>query len=133
MNHETQSECKLTTTTAEPERTRGGRTYVPAVDILEQGDELLLRADVPGARADDIDIQYERGTLTIAARVAPRGDPNRTWVLREYGVGDFVRTFQVGEGIDAQKISAEVRDGVLTLHLPKAESARTRKITVRGG
>ncbi len=133
MNHETQSECKLTTTSAEPERTRGGRTYVPAVDILEQGDELLLRADVPGARADDIDIQYERGTLTIAARVAPRGDPHRTWVLREYGVGDFVRTFQVGEGIDAQKISAEVRDGVLTLHLPKAESARTRKITVRGG
>ena len=118
-------------TTDQPERIRSGRTYIPAVDILEKRDELLLLADVPGARAENIDVRYERGELTLTARIDER-QPGRTdWVHREYGVGDFVRTFQVGEGIDAAKIAAEVSNGVLTLHLPKAEAAKTRKIAVK--
>jgi len=104
---------------------------VPAVDIIEKDDELLLMADVPGARADGIDIQYERGELTITARVQPRQPAGTTYLLREYGVGDFVRTFRVSEAIDASKIEAEVADGVLTLHLPKAEALKTRKIAVK--
>ncbi len=114
------------------ERTRGGRSYVPPVDIIERGDELLLMADVPGARAENIDVDYERGELRITARVEPRQDPRTTYLLREYGTGDYVRTFQVGEGIDASKIEAEVNQGVLTLHLPKADEARARKIAVKG-
>lgn len=124
---------KQVNTTEQPERTRSGRTYVPVVDILERPDELLLLADVPGARADGIDIDYDRGTLTIAARVTPRQAPAQTFMLQEYGVGDFVRTFQVGEGIDASKIEAELNGGVLRLHLPKAEAAKTHKIAVKGG
>lgn len=115
----------------QPERTRSGRTYSPAVDIIEKPDELLLLADVPGAKADGIDIHYERGELTLTARVDERQPEEGNWVLREYGVGDFVRTFQVGEGIDAAKIKAEVTGGVLTLHLPKAEAAKTRRIAVK--
>ena len=122
---------KRTTTVDEPERIRSGRTYVPAVDIIERRDELLLLADVPGAQAEDIDIQYERGELTLTARVTPRQSAPPTYLLNEYGVGDFVRTFQVGEGIDAAKIQAEVNSGVLTLRLPKAETAKTRKIAVK--
>lgn len=118
-------------TSDEPEQVRSGRTYVPVVDIIEQDDELLLLADVPGAKAEGIDIRYERGQLTLAARVEPRRSAESTYFLHEYGVGDFVRTFQVGEGIDASRIRAEVKAGVLALHLPKAEAARTRKITVR--
>lgn len=114
------------------ERVRSGRTYLPNVDIAERPDEFLVTADVPGARAEDIDVNYERGTLTIEARVERRQDPQRTdFLCREYGVGDFHRTFQIGEGIDASRIEAEVKDGVLVLHLPKAEAVRPRKIAVR--
>lgn len=122
---------KRVATMDQPERTRSGRTYTPAVDIIEKPDELLLLADVPGAKAEGIDIHYERGELTLTARVDERQPEEGNWVLREYGVGDFVRTFQVGEGIDAAKIKAEVTGGVLTLHLPKAEAAKTRKIAVK--
>ena len=113
------------------ESTHGGNTYVPPVDIIERDDELLLVADVPGANADGININYERGELTLAARVQPRRNPETDDLLCEYGVGDYVRTFRVGEAIDASKIEAEVSNGVLTLHLPKAEAAKTRKIAVR--
>lgn len=113
------------------ERIRSGPTYRPAVDIIENANELLLVADVPGASGDDIDIQYERGELTICAKVKPRQDENVTYLLGEYGVGDFCRTFRVGEDIDDTRITAETKNGVLTLHLPKRESAKPRRIEVK--
>lgn len=117
----------------QPERTRGGRAYRPHVDIVENGDKLMLLADLPGARAEDIDVQYENGMLTLAARVKPRQPEGCTNMLFcEYGIGDFVRTFQVGEAIDASRITAEVANGVLTLHLPKTAAAKLRRIAVKG-
>jgi HSP20 family protein len=116
------------------ERIRAGRTYVPSVDIVEEQDRMLLIADVPGATPENVDISYERGLLTIHARVKPRQDPKKTnYLLREYGVGDFHRSFEIGEGIDASKIEAEMHDGVLTVHLPKAAELLPRKITVKTG
>ena len=91
------------------ERLRPGRTYVPHVDIVERDDRLLLVADMPGVRSDDVDIRYERGELIIHGKIEPRQDPQNTqYVLREYGIGDFYRVFQVGEGIDASKIEREL-------------------------
>ena len=116
----------------QPEMTRGGPTYRPNVDIIEKDDELLLLADLPGTKADSIDIDYERGELSIYARIEPRQSPKAIYLLREYGVGDFHRTFRVGEAIDVNRIEAEVKNGVLTLHLPKVEAARPRKIKVSG-
>ena len=115
---------------ATAERTRCGQCYRPNVDILEQGDELLVLADVPGARADSIDVNFEDGTLEIHALVEPRQNDEQDYLLREYGVGDYYRTFHVSEAIDAGKISANYADGVLTLHLPKAEAVKPRKIAV---
>lgn len=130
----TQTIEKVETTRTEPESTRGGPTYVPPVDIIEREDRYVLMADVPGARAESIDINYERGILTLHARIDPRQPEGTTrWMLREYGVGDFHRTFQIGEGIDAGRIQAQVSNGVLTLDLPKAEAARMRKISVKSG
>jgi len=118
--------------TTEPEQTRGGRAYSPDVDILEKDNELLLLADVPGATADQIDVNYEQGLLTIHAKVPPRQDPDKThYLLREYGVGDYYRSFRIGEGIDAASIQAELSQGVLTVRLPKAAEVRPRKIAVR--
>lgn len=113
------------------ERTRSGRFYRPNVDIFEKNDELLVRADVPGAAGSEIDIHFEGGELTIHAPAAPRQDAATNYLLREYGVGDFYRTFTVSETIDAAKIHAEYKDGVLTLHLPKVEAAKPRKIKVK--
>lgn len=117
---------------AQPEQTRSGRAYSPNVDIVELQNELLLMADVPGVKADDVEINYEQGLLTLHARVQPRQAEDKTqFVVREYGVGDFYRSFQIGDGIDAQKIEAELKDGILSLHLPKAESVKPRRIQVR--
>ncbi len=113
-----------------PEQTRSGRVYRPHVDILEDQD-LVLVADMPGARSDSIDINFEDGILTVHGRVEPRHAPDTHFLLQEYGVGDFYRTFRVSEQVDASKIRAEFRDGVLTVYLPKAEEAKPRKITVQ--
>jgi len=112
------------------EQTRAGFCYRPNVDILERGDELVVRADMPGASPDAIDVDFEDGTLTIHAKVSPRHE-EVDYLVWEYGIGDFWRTFQVAETIDATKISAEYTDGVLTLRLPKAEAAKPRKINVK--
>ena len=114
------------------EQTRDRQVYSPHVDIIEQEDGLLLLADMPGVIARDIDIQYEDGQLTIVGKVEPRQDDSKTsYLLREYGVGDFYRSFRVGDGIDVDSIRAELKDGVMTLHLPKAEALKPRKIAVQ--
>ena len=111
--------------------TRPSHTYTPLVDIIEKPNEWLLVADLPGTTADNIDIDFDRGTLTLRGFVPARNGPQEGSFLHcEYGVGDFFRSFEVGEGIDSGKIEAEFRDGVLTLHLPKAEAAKARKIVV---
>jgi HSP20 family protein len=113
------------------EPTNSGRVYMPAVDIFERADELVILADMPGADAKAIDIQFESGTLTLQARVAERESANARPLLREYGLGNFHRVFALGEMIDSQRISAEYADGVLTLHLPKVAAALPRKVEVR--
>ena len=113
------------------EPTRGGVRYRPAVDIVELPDELRVVADVPGASKEGIDINFEKGVLTIQAKVEPRHSGEADYLLREYGVGDYYRVFTVSENIDASKISADYADGILTLHLPKSEAAQPRKIQVR--
>jgi HSP20 family protein len=112
------------------ERTRCGCCYRPNVDIVEQNDELLVVADVPGASPESIDVKFEDGMLEIEAAVPPRRSDGEGYLLREYDVGDYYRSFQVSEAVDAGRISAQYADGVLTLRLPKAESVKPRKIAV---
>ncbi len=119
---------------AQPETVQSGPFYRPFADIYELDKEYVVRADVPGARPDAIDVTYEQGLLTLHARVEPRGaGENRSFLVREYGVGDFHREFRIGEGIDAAGISAEYKDGVLTLHLPKAQETLPKRIQVNAG
>jgi HSP20 family protein len=117
------------TAVAAPEHTYSGPYYRPNVDIFELPDQLVVQADVPGAKNDQIDIQFEDGSLIIHVRVPTRQEQDNYW-RQEYGVGDFYRTFRVSEQIDASRISAEYADGVLTLHLPKVEAVKPRKIKV---
>jgi len=114
------------------EQMHGGEHYAPAVDIVEHEGELLLLADMPGTAADAVDINYERGVLTVRGNVAQRQDPAKAnFLLHEYGVGNFYRRFEIGEGIDPSGIHAELHDGVLTIHLPKAKALKPRRIAVK--
>jgi len=113
------------------EHTRSGTCYRPNVDILERAEELVVLADMPGASADDVDVNFEDGNLSIYAKVKARQAAETEYLVHEYGVGDYYRTFRVSEAIDASQIAAEFADGVLTLHLPKAEAAKPRKIAVK--
>lgn len=112
-----------------PEATRGGPHFVPHVDIYETEGELLLLADVPGVRAEDVDMHYERGELMLHARVRRRLPENGV-MLREYEEGDFHRVFSVHESIDASRIEAQCKNGVLTVRLPKMEAVKPRQIKV---
>jgi HSP20 family protein len=114
------------------ERTRGGPTYTPRVDILETAAELRVFADLPGVQAEDLDIRFEDHELTIYGKVAARHADIEP-LVSEYGIGDFHRTFSIGEAIDATKISADLNNGVLTLHLPKTEKVKPRRIKVKTG
>jgi HSP20 family molecular chaperone IbpA len=114
------------------EMTQDVATYIPQVDILENDDEIVLFADMPGVETENLDIQFEDRQLTIHGRVEwPQTDMN--FIGGEYGVGDFYRTFAIGEAIDVENISAEIKNGVLTLHLPKSEAAKPQKIAVKAG
>jgi HSP20 family protein len=118
---------------AEPrgaESTRGLH-FVPRVDIYETEQELWLLVDVPGVKADDVNLHHENGELTLHARVQPR--PGRqNWLLKEYDEADFFRSFRIHEAIDSTRIEAQCKNGVLAVRLPKAEAARPRLIQVKG-
>lgn len=118
---------------AQAERIRSGRVYRPRVNIVESVHELTITADMPGANPDNIDVDFNKGKLTIHARVEDRSPKEGQYLVNEFGVGDFHREFEVSESIDSTKLTAEYRDGVLVLHLPKVEAAKPRKIAVVGG
>lgn len=113
-----------------PETTHGGPHFVPRVDIIETDKQLIVYADLPGVAPQDVDLRYERGELVLHARVKPHTRTG-TRLLEEYDVGDFYRAFQVHESIDASKIEAECKNGVLTVHLPKEEAAQPKKVMVK--
>lgn len=115
-----------------PERVTSGPTFQPLVDIVETADGLSLRIDVPGVSSQNLNIEFERGVLTIHGKVSPRQN-NVHYLVREYEVGDFHRSFEVRDTVDASRITAELKNGVLTLHLPKAEAVKPRKIEVHSG
>jgi HSP20 family molecular chaperone IbpA len=114
-----------------PEQTRGGPVYSPAVDIFENDSSITLLADMPGVRAQDLDIDLRENVLTLTGRVTTPESSREASVLREYPAGTFFRQFNLAETIDQPKIDAQLNDGVLRLELPKVEKARPRQITVR--
>jgi len=114
------------TATTEEER---GVTLTPRVDILETNEELLLFVDLPGVSSENVDIRFENGELTLNGRRSAHY-AGRPW-LWEFEAGSFHRAFRVSENVAGDKIHAEMKDGVLTVHLPKVEAAKPRKIAVQ--
>ena len=113
------------------ERTRAG-VFSPRIDIAETDSELILMADLPGVSPSQLDVHCEDGQLTIHGHVAPRQQPGAP-AVQEYGVGDFHRSFTIGESIDTSRIVAELKRGELTVRLPKIQRAQPRRIQVQAG
>jgi len=113
------------------ERTREGREFLPAADIFEANDRVVLTADMPGVSADRVDITLERNVLTISGEVGADAPENLPLVYREYDVGRFVRSFTLSSEVDRDGIEARMRNGVLTLTLPKVGPTR-KTIDVKG-
>jgi HSP20 family protein len=115
---------------ARPESTRGGAYFTPRVDICETDKDLTLFAEMPGVKPEDVDLRYENGELLLHGRVQPR-QGNKTLLLQEYEEGDFYRTFAIHESINAGGITAECKNGMVTVHLPKVEAVQPRQIAVK--
>lgn len=107
-------------------------TFQPNVDIRDAGGEVIFTADIPGAKAEGIDVSFEDGVLTMHATVPPREQAGRS-IRQEYGIGNYRRIFRLGDGFDASQITADYARGMLTVRVPRLEAVRPRKVEVRAG
>ncbi|MFO7560419.1 MAG: Hsp20/alpha crystallin family protein [Desulfobacterales bacterium] len=113
------------------EQTKPGPVFSPEVDIFENAREIVLLADIPGVKSEDLNIDLHENTLTITGEVLPFEGKEEEDIVIEYEIGQFVRQFSLSEVIDQSRIEAKLEDGVLRLTLPKVEKAAPRKITIK--
>lgn len=115
------------------EHTKPGPTFTPAVDIFETDTAITLLADMPGVKAQDLDVDLRDDVLTLSGEVSPPEAADESDITREYVTGKYFRQFNLSEAIDQTNIDAGLKDGVLRLTLPKVEKATPRKIVVKAG
>jgi len=119
--------------TAGAERTKDRTVFIPAVDILEDANNLYLYADMPGADDKGVNITLENDVLTIEAQVDGVSFEKHNTTYTEYGIGDYHRAFTLNEAFERDKIEAKMKNGVLSIVLPKAEAVKTRSIPIKAG
>lgn len=111
------------------------RVWVPALDIVEKRDAYVVVAELPGVNQNDVELSFEQNVLTIRGQKSSLLDPSKDGELRVYTAervaGAFERAIRLPEFVDSEKIGAELRDGVLTITIPKATAAQPRKIEIK--
>lgn len=109
-----------------------GRPWVPPVDIVENQNELVVKADVPDVKFEDIDVKLENGTLTIRGerKFEKQSGEKGGWHRIERSYGTFERSFTLPETVDPEKVKADYTNGTLTVTLPKKEVAKPRQVKV---
>lgn len=112
------------------EETRSSEKYSkPAVNIIETEEGLTLTADVPGAAKETLDVNVEKGILTISAPVSMTMPGNPLYT--EFELASYYRQFAIPESLDHDRAKADLANGILTLRVPKAEAAKPRKIDIK--
>lgn len=114
---------------ATPERVSRRPVVMPAVDIFENKDEVLVVADVPGADPSGLNVHFDKDQLFIEAATGPEDEKTKP-LFREFGAVDYRRVFELSPGIDVAAIKAELKNGVLAIHLPKSAAIKPRKIQI---
>jgi HSP20 family protein len=112
------------------EGTRPGPVFIPAVDILENQNELVVLADMPGVHGKNVDIDLRDNQLTITGRIESAEKETEVSLYREFNWGDYIRQFTLSDVIDQSKITAKMENGVLRVTLTKAEKTKPQKIQV---
>lgn len=111
------------------------RVWIPALDILEKRDAYVVVAELPGVSENDVELSFEQNVLTIRGQKDSSLNPSKDGELRVYTAervsGAFERAIRLPEFVDSEKIGAEIRDGLLTITIPKATAAQPRKIEVK--
>ncbi len=113
--------------------TNGGslKAWAPSVDIRDDQNEIVVHAELPGVKQEDIDIEVSGDTMTIRGERKFEDVENRkNYVRVERAYGSFQRTFTIGVPVQSDKISAGFKDGVLTVRLPKSEEVKPKKVQV---
>jgi HSP20 family protein len=109
-------------------------TWAPRVDIAEDDKEYVINAELPGIKKEDVKISVENGALSISGeRKTEKEEKGKKYHRVEQTYGTFMRTFTLPEGSSGEKVSAEFRDGILKVHLPKDEKAKAKAIEVKIG
>ncbi len=108
--------------------------FRPAIDLYDAGDQLVIKAVIPGAKPEDLQLSLEQNVLTIQGsygyRLPEEETRQITWYRQEIGQGQFVESISLPVPVDAEQIQATFEDGILTVRLPKAEQARTKSIPI---
>jgi len=115
------------------EMTQDRPVYIPTADIYESEHDITVYADMPGVNDKNVNITMEDDVLTLIGHQNDDASDDMELLYRGYRPGIFRRTFTLGTAINRQKIDAKIKNGVLTLTLPKSEEAKPRKITVNAG
>jgi HSP20 family protein len=108
----------------------GGFNALP-MDMYETPDELVVNMIVPGVKTEDVNLQFQDGRLSIDVNIPAPKLENVTWHYRELGYGQYHREISLPFAIDTDKVEAVMQNGYLTLHLPKAEEVKPKKIQVK--
>jgi HSP20 family protein len=112
----------------------GGRRWVPATDLVEEGDHYVLRADVPGVGEDDVKVELEDNVLTISGERKSEHEQRKNGYYRiERASGRFVRSLTLPEGVDADSIKARFENGVLEVTIPKPAERKPRRVAIDVG
>jgi HSP20 family molecular chaperone IbpA len=112
------------------ERTIPARVFLPVTDIFETDQSLTVVLEMPGVDKQNVDVRVENDVLTIEGRINYSKYQELQPVYTEYNIGNYARSFEISSKIKQEGIAAELKDGVMTLVLPKAETAKARKIEV---
>jgi len=112
----------------------GARRWIPAMDLVEQGEEYVLRADLPGVGEDDVSVELEDNVLTISGERKSEHEEQGDGFRRiERSSGSFSRSLTLPEGIDAEQIRARFEQGVLEVRVPKPEQRKPRRVAIDVG
>ena len=117
----------------ETERIQARKVFVPAVDIIETKEALLLVSEMPGVDDSGVDVTIEKNVLTIKGTVADQLPAGFQLSHEEYGVGDYERSFTLPNEIDREGVQALIKNGLLKITLPKNRQQASRKVSVKAG
>lgn len=112
-------------------KVNGATFWAPAIDVIDEKEQIRVKADLPGLKKDEIEVSVENDVLTIRGEKKEEKEiKEKDYIRSERYYGSFHRSFTLPSGVDAQKVNANYKDGVLEITLPKKEEAKSKQVKV---